>query len=85
MKPADTVQVRQGIGGITSWIYAKVVTANSDGSALVIIRHPGNLDHGKLDVFTAGDIRTREGVETLAANASGKERMALLSQAEWLS
>lgn len=85
MKPADTVQVRQSVGGVASWIYAKVVTANADGSALVIVRHPGNLDHGKLDVFTKGDIRTKATVEDLASKATGRDRMALLSQAEWLS
>lgn len=90
MKAGDTVQVQQFDGG-AHWIYATVVTANADGSALVQIQHPGNREHGGLASFAAGRIRDKAAVQALIdkmdkpTGAELQEKRSLQSQVEALS
>lgn len=89
MKAGDIVQVQQFDRG-PHWIYAIVITANEDGSAFVQIRHPSNVDDGKMLFFGAGKVRTGEQIKALLASDAAKqltarERGALQSQLEWLS
>lgn len=58
MKPGDTVQVTH-LDGSVHWIYAKVISASDDGSALVMIDHPGNIEHGSAKLMPAAKIRTK--------------------------
>jgi hypothetical protein len=96
MKSGDTVQVQQDA---EHWIYATVITANEDGSALVQIRHPANVDDNRLMGFPAAKLRTKATVQAsvdamLAANNGrppvrdtpvGREYQSLMNQIEWLS
>lgn len=91
MKPGDTVQVQQ-TGGGARWIYATVITPNEDGSAFVQVRHPGNIEDGKMIFFGAGKVRTKDDVQKLVdampAQAGGQvlqDKKSLQSQIEWLS
>lgn len=92
MKPADTVQVKQMEGAHAHWIYAKVITPNADGSALVLVNHPLNRDHGAQMMCRADEIRTKAGIET-EIEAAAKDKSpegrqylrSLESQADWLS
>ena len=90
MQAGDTAQVLQQDGG-QHWIYATVLTANADGSALVQISHPGNRDHGLLKSFAAAQIRTKADVQKLidagpqqAGNWSAEKR-SLENQLDFLS
>lgn len=58
MKTGDTVQVTH-LDGAVHWIYATVMTPNEDGSALVQIQHPGNIEHGAIKLVPAEKIRTK--------------------------
>lgn len=60
MNAGEIVQVQQDA---KHWIYAVVAVPNADGSALVQVRHPGNVDHDRLLVFPASKIRTKEALE----------------------
>ena len=91
MQPGEKVQVKQGDGPNAHWIYAKVVTANTDGSALVLIQHQLNIDHGKLFMASPEEIRDKAAVLALADAIKGSDkatreaRQALESQADWLT
>lgn len=92
IKPADTIQVKQIDGAQSNWIYAKVITANADGSALVLVSHPLNRDHGQQLMCRADEIRTKADIETEIAalgkdmSPAGRQQLrSLESQADWLS
>ena len=96
MQAGDTVQVQQDT---EHWIYATVITANADGSALVQIRHSANVDDKQLLFFGAAKIRAKAGVQKLADDLAaanngrppsrdtlaGREYLSLASQADWLT
>lgn len=63
MKAGDTVQVTH-LDGTTHWIYATVITPNDDGSALVQVQHPGNIEHGAIKLKPKDKIRTKADVQT---------------------
>lgn len=63
MKTGDTVQVTH-LDGAVHWIYATVIVANEDGSALVKIDHPGNIEDGTVKFMPAGKIRTKASLQT---------------------
>jgi len=67
MKAGDTVQIAY-VDGIRHWIYATVVTPNEDGSALVVIQHPGNSEHNVMKFVTKAQIRTKADAEAELAN-----------------
>jgi hypothetical protein len=58
MKAGDTVQVAH-LDGAVHWIYATVITPNADGSALVQIQHPGNVEHAAIKFMPQEKIRTK--------------------------
>jgi hypothetical protein len=96
MQSGDTIQVQQDA---RHWIYATVITANADGSALVQIRHPANVDDGKFQFFAAAKVRTKADVQKMidamvAANDGrnpqretivGREWQSLTNQLDYLS
>jgi hypothetical protein len=91
MQSGDTVQVQQRNGGL-HWVYAKVITANADGSAFVQINHPGNIIDGEMQFFGADQVRDKAAVQKkidalppLSAGAALAEKRSLQSQLEWLS
>ena len=63
MKTGDTVQVVH-LDGAVHWIYATVITPNEDGSALVQINPPGNIEHGATKFLPKEKIRTKADVQT---------------------
>jgi hypothetical protein len=71
MKAGDTIQVQQLDQG-AQWIYATVITANADGSALVQIQHPCNRDDAKMLFFGKDKIRTKADLVNLSAAAVGR-------------
>jgi hypothetical protein len=70
MKPGDTVQVTH-VDGATHWIYATAITPNADGSALVQVQHPGNIEHGAIKFMPKEKIRTKT---DLQAEIDGMEK-----------
>jgi len=56
MKAGDTVQVAH-LDGAVHWIYATVITPNTDGSALVQVQHPGNIEHGAIKFMPKEKVR----------------------------
>jgi hypothetical protein len=62
MKAGDTVQVAH-LDGAVHWIYATVLAANDDGSAVVQIQHPGNMEHASIKAMPKTKIRTKADVQ----------------------
>jgi hypothetical protein len=62
MKAGDTVQVTH-LDGAPHWIYATVITPNPDGSALVQVQHPGNIEHGAIKLMPKEKLRTKADVQ----------------------
>lgn len=58
MKTGDVVQVAH-LDGAIHWIYATVITPNDDGSALVQIQHPGNIEQGAIKFMPKAKVRTK--------------------------
>lgn len=96
MQAGNTVQVQQDAD---HWIYATVITANEDGSALVQIRHAANVDDQRFMGFPKEKIRVHADLQArvdqiLAANngrppsretPAGLEYQSLMNQMDWLS
>lgn len=62
MKTGDVVQVAH-LDGAVHWIYATVITPNDDGSALVQIQHPANIEDGAIKLMPKTKIRTKADVQ----------------------
>jgi hypothetical protein len=62
MKAGDTVQVAH-LDGAAHWIYATVLSANDDGSAVVQIQHPGNIEHAAIKTMPKAKIRSKADVQ----------------------
>jgi hypothetical protein len=96
MQAGNTIQVQQDA---EHWIFATVITANADGSALVQVRHPANIYDGAFQFFGPAKVRTKATVQKLidglvASNDGrvpsretlmGREIASLTNQMEWLS
>jgi hypothetical protein len=74
LKPGQRIQIKaidstilvkhQPIShGVVHWIYADVLEVLDNSLAMVIVNHPGNLEHGVQKVVTLGQYRTKADVQ----------------------